>query len=322
VYADQATLQAAITGASAGSTLDISGTDIQITTTLVVPAGITLSGPATFRANPSFSTSAVPATPLTPNLLMSRTYYPMVHLSGDGAAIKNVAIEGLQQPNSIPIDGIYSDATGTVTITNVTISDISYTGSGYGNGIVIVGTTSANITGSKIFRIGKNSIDFASGGNLTATNNTITGPGPLSNVAQNGIMLRSGTATLNNNKISDLKNANTQESSGITVIGDADITGDGNSVSGCDVGVDGDDRWTSGMGLPSGSFPTADLTNTTLSGNTTDVMQHGNAPEINVGIRAPKSGTMSVPVTGGFALIILGLLLAGLAVVGLRNRYQ
>jgi hypothetical protein len=59
-----------------------------------------------------------------------------------------------------------------------------------------------------------------------------------------------------------------------------------------------------------------------VPGSLTDPITQGESFILKCTPQQTSGGSISVPTTGSFALVILGLLLAGLAAVGLRNRYQ
>ena len=309
VYTNQTDLQNALNAASPNGTVDIENTNLLLTSTLEIPAGVTLNsstGTGILYADATSSyASIVPVT----QLAMSRSYNPMIHVTGDGVTISNITIAGWTNPGDINIDGIYAE--GNVTINNVTIQDIVDV-KGTGTATAIMDPANATITNCTITKVTKNSIDFASTGTLIAANNTITGPGSDSTVAQNGIMVRGGTATLTNNNISGMVNNNTNESACVGSIGGT-VTINGGSLTGCDNGVSADDSWSTQMGNTAPPVVTVSST-TTFSNNGQDTNSLGRS-----GITIRAAGT-SVPTTSGGILVAIGLLLAGLATVALRRR--
>jgi adhesin/invasin len=275
-----------------------SGT-IDITTTLTVPAGVTLTGGSTdiLQVDPAFSTTAiVPAT----SLVMGRNYYPVVYLKGDGSAINGITINGTTPAGGANLyDGIYAD-TGSVTITSVAVENIKmFSSSNQGSGIVIVDPASATITGSSIITIQKNGIDFASTGTLTATNNYIIGPGPYTTVAQNGIMVRDGTANISGGYITGMQDTTTQSACIAAIGGTVNVYS--GTLTDCDTGLQSDNSWT---GITNGQTPVVnyalppDLTIST-DGSVTggDVITNDNGTAAPFGTSNPA--IMNVALVGG-----------------------
>jgi|GEM_PF-3661385 hypothetical protein len=317
IYANQTELEAAISAVAVmgGGTVDIEDSNIVLTSTLEIPAGVTLTSSTNNgileAASPPPPPSYASITPTTP-LAMGRTYNPMIHVTGDGVTISNITIIGGPGtfPGSFNVDGIYAE--GDVIIDSVTIQDIVDV-KGTGTAIAIIDPANATITNCSITNITKNSIDFLSDGVLIATNNTITGPGADPTVAQNGIQVRGGTATLTDNTISHIADTNIYGSACVAAIGGT-VTVNGGSLTGCDYGVLSDGSFSALMGGTASPAVTI-LSNTTISGNNIQ-----NINQTNGGTITMRAVSTSVPTTSGGILAVIGLLLAGLATVTLRRR--
>ena len=133
--------------------------------------------------------------------------YPIVS-SDSNLVIKNLTISGPTSQHH-GIGGVL--ATADLTMDHVTVSDIRCTadsgyvcGVQYGRGIMVEGNGNVSITNCTVKDFQKHAIDLNTSGTVTVDNNVIQGVGAQQIIAQNGIVIRKGDATITNNKISAL----------------------------------------------------------------------------------------------------------------------
>ena len=172
------------------------------------------------------------------------------------------------------------NGTANVNVTGSTIHDIGESplnGTQHGNAIYYralgTGTASGTISGNTLTNYQKGGITVNGNVSATITNNTVTGQGPVSYIAQNGIQLGYGAkATVTGNTVTGnaYTGANLASSAGILVVGGAcfglpatvglDISK--NTLTGNDVGV-----WLFNAAADCASAPTT-KTNNSVKSNT------------------------------------------------------
>ncbi len=234
-----ATIQAAVNAASPGDTIRVDpGTYTEQVTIGAGKDGLYLQS-----VNPQAAVIRAPASMISPKAIVE-----------DNGA-KNVTINGFTitgpgggASDSIE-DGIRVDSGGSAMITNNHITKIqdspfSATQNGYG---ILIGHAAEGQTGSAT--ITHNTIDNYQKGGIYVDNvgssadiesNTITGVGPTSVIAQNGIQIsRGASATISHNTISgNVYTPATYDATGILIL-DAGtvVTADHNTISNCDVSI-------------------------------------------------------------------------------------
>jgi parallel beta-helix repeat protein len=99
------------------------------------------------------------------------------------------------------VNGASVNVTGS-TVHN--IGEVPLNGAQHGNAIVYLGGASGTISGNTVSSYQKNGITVSgTGTSATVTNNTVTGEGPITYIAQNGIQISFGaTAMLTGNDVS------------------------------------------------------------------------------------------------------------------------
>ena len=145
------------------------------------------------------------------------------------------------------IDGVLAKAS--LTVDHVTLRDIRCTADGgevcgvqYGRAILVSGAGDVTVTNSSITAFQKQAIDLNTTGKVTISGNTITGVGPQAVIAQNGIVLRSGSAAVTDNVISGLSyTADNEWKYGSVAVyaleGVSSLTVTGNTIDGADEAV-------------------------------------------------------------------------------------
>ncbi|WP_204102616.1 MULTISPECIES: CHAT domain-containing protein, partial [Spirulina sp. CCY15215] len=180
------------------------------------------------------------------------------NISANNATIKNLTIQNGRESSGVGGGGgIYHNGTGTLTISNSTISGNSVNSTGGG---VFVANNSANtiITNSTIFNntsTGTNSGGLGIVGTFTLSNSTVSGN---SAVGEGGGIGMTGDFTIINSTISN--NTATNRGGGIASF-TGNMTMSNSTVSGNSTGVDGG-------GIYLNATYTLNLTNSTISGNT------------------------------------------------------
>lgn len=148
-------------------------------------------------------------------------------LGGTSVTISDLKVDGLfrYSPPTINanLTGIgFNNAGGTVSnveITNIRQNPLQGNQSGKGVvGNVTSGTQSITVTNSLINNYQKSGIDMiANGGvlNVNINNNTITGSGGVTIIAQNGVVLRGAAGTISNNQISNNNHTGSSTATGV-----------------------------------------------------------------------------------------------------------
>jgi len=203
-------IQNAITAAHAGDTITIAaGTypeqlTITKSLTLIGAGATTIIEPNTVSAASVIRYSS------------GAPVYPIILVSGvTGVNIENLEVNGLTagvtSGMNNPFYGIfYTDASGTISWTTVTNVELSsgYFGDQYGRAIFVQSNNApaSNVTiqNNIINNYDKCGIDVEDAGTTcTISGNTVTGAGPISSIAQNGIeVLFGASATVTNNTVS------------------------------------------------------------------------------------------------------------------------
>jgi parallel beta-helix repeat protein len=178
-------------------------------------------------------------------------YYDNAHSAGNvtGAAISGANYFG------VVVNG--DGGAVSVNVTNSAVHDIGetpLTGQGSQHGVAIyyralgTGTASGAVSGDTITNYQKGAITASGAVSATITNNAVTGQGPVSWIAQNGIQVGYGAkATVTGNTVTDnaYTGANLASSGGILVVGGPcyslpytiGLTIKNNTLTGNDVGV-------------------------------------------------------------------------------------
>ena len=133
--------------------------------------------------------------------------YPILFSDSD-LTVKNLTVKGPTNQHH-GIDGILAEAD--LIMDSVTVQDIRCTADGgsvcgvqYGKGILVEGSGAVSITNCSVIDFQKTAIDLNTTGEVVIDQNVIEGVGPQAIIAQNGIVIRKGSATITGNKISDL----------------------------------------------------------------------------------------------------------------------
>jgi uncharacterized delta-60 repeat protein len=235
------TIQAAVTAAHAGDTIDVSaGTYVEQVT---IDKDLTLTGAGTSTVIES------PATLDSSFVSGGVNYDAVVAVLDANATIENLEINGLGNGNAnYRFVGLgFHNAGGAATDLTVTgTTDTPLDGAQGGYGIIaredVAGTYSLSITGNIINDYQKNGVDVrGSGLSANVSGNTITGAGQTGVIAQNGIVAGFGAqATITDNTVSDDSYTDLAQNNatGILLYNAADgSSASGNTVTGSDVGV-------------------------------------------------------------------------------------
>lgn len=228
------TIQEAVDAAAAGDVI-VLGADTY-NENLNIDTAVTIKGPETGEAIIKFNPVAKQARDY-----IGRTTYPVIYATAD-LTLENVTVAGPTDTHH-GIDGILAKAG--LKMDNVTVRDIRCTADGgfvcgvqYGLGVMAEGTGDVTITNSKIIDFQKQAIDLCTSGNVLIENNEIAGVGEQAIIAQNGIVVRTGSATIADNTISDMVYTADNEwshcSIGVYAIDDAKLTVTGNTISDID----------------------------------------------------------------------------------------
>ncbi|WP_455136460.1 InlB B-repeat-containing protein [Thermophilibacter sp.] len=166
------------------------------------------------------------------------TAYPVIY-STDNLTLKNVTVAG---PTSTHhgIDGIYVNG-GDLTLDNVTIRDIRCTADGgkvcgvqYGSAVLFTGDGNLSVTNCSLIDFQKNALMVNTSGDVLIEDSEIRGIGRNNIIAQNGIVLFNGQATIRDNTFSQLSYVAGNEydycSAAIDVFGDSDAVITGNAI--------------------------------------------------------------------------------------------
>lgn len=197
------TIQAAIDAANSGETILIRNGTYQENIVIGADKSVTLAGESRDGVTIQFD----PSTRVGREYFSGRTAYPTVYAQSD-LVLTNLTIAGPTNEHH-GIDGVL--ATAALTVDNVTIRDMRCTADGaaicgvqYGRPIMVNGSGNVSITNSSFIAFQKQAIDLNTTGTIVIDNNIITGAGAQAIIAQNGIVLRAGNATVTNNTISGL----------------------------------------------------------------------------------------------------------------------
>lgn len=209
------TISSAVTAASAGDTVEVCpGTypeAVYINKANLKLTGLTVNGSSLVELRP---TAGITTTDVNPSAENPNENVILLVDSVSGVAITGISVSGSQATTTCGSGnaGIYfRNASGSVTNSAVSYiglnSDGTVTGCQEGIGVYVDshgGTASLTITGSSVHDYDKAGIVAdESGTTLVATGNTVTGAGPTTATAQNGIEVDDGAkGTVNNNVIS------------------------------------------------------------------------------------------------------------------------
>jgi hypothetical protein len=273
-------IQSAINSAPAGSTISIAAGNYP--EQLTITKSLTLSGAGVTTVIEPTSVSA--AAGIT-RYYSGAAVYPIILVNGAAAVnIENLEVNGLASGVTsgldAPLYGIfYTDASGTIsgtTVTNVELSTALF-GMQYGRAIFVQSDNSPAsnvvIENNIINNYDKCGIDCEDAGTTcNISGNTLSGIGPNTLIAQNGIeVLFGASATIGNNNVSansyspageNYLTAGGNQSCGILLDGAATSTVvSSNTASTCDIGI--------GIVPSSGATPagTYVVSNNILSGN-------------------------------------------------------
>lgn len=187
--------------------------------------------------------------------LGSRAVYPVIYSSAD-LTVKNLTVSGPTGQHH-GIDGIY--ATAGLHLENVGIRDIRCTADGgelcgtqYGRPVLVEGSGNVSINGCAIVRFQKQAMDLNTSGTVEINNTVITGYGPQQIIAQNGIVIRKGTVSINGCALSGMSytvdNEYKNASAAIYAFGGANVQVNGTRISDVDIAIELDDQGTSVSG--------------------------------------------------------------------------
>jgi len=242
-YAEQSgsvrrTIQAAVGDATAGDTVRaLAGTYVEQVT---ITSGITVAGAGqgntVIEAPDSLDGVVVPD-----GFSGSNQAYTVGILGADGAVLRDLTVDGAGranvQPNGLSgrhnFSGIYlQNANATVTDTTVTnVSDPSFSGNQRGVAILAYNTDDTErtliISDNTITNYQKNGMALSGDGlTVMVTGNTVTGAGPTSVTAQNGIQISYGAGgeVSGNTVTGAFWTGDTWTASGILAYQNADLT--------------------------------------------------------------------------------------------------
>lgn len=229
------TIQAALDDAAEGDVITLSAGVYK--ENLTVSTAVTIQGPANGEAVIQFDA----ATKQAQEYFGGRTAHPTIYATAD-LTLKNLTVAG---PTNVHhgIDGILAKAD--LTMEGVTVKDIRCTADGgfvcgvqYGLGVMVDGEGDVTIRDCQIVDFQKQAIDLNTTGNIIIESNIITGVGEQAIIAQNGLVIRKGNATIADNEISGMVYSADNEwihcSIGVYALGDAQLTVTGNTVEGID----------------------------------------------------------------------------------------
>jgi hypothetical protein len=209
---------AAITAASPGDTIEVCPSTypeaVYINKANLKLTGINIDGSSLIELDPSTGYQITDVNPSASDPTISAV---LVVDSVSGVEIKNISVNGYAATTTgssgCSIDNVgiyYRNASGSIVDSAVSYiglnPDGSLTGCQEGLGVFIEsygGTASVTMTGNSIHDYDKNGITAdGSAATLVATNNAVTGAGPTSATAQNGIQVSDGAkGTVNSNVI-------------------------------------------------------------------------------------------------------------------------
>ena len=185
---------------------------------------------------------------MTKSFTTSSAHKPVVYVHDtDQVTIRSLMVDGAGRGNTnYRMDGIaYYKAGGLVeAVTVENITDTPFSGSQHGNGVFAYANDgdarNFTIQNSTVRKFQKTGI-VVSGAKLTGTvsGNTVTGAGPSTVIAQNGIQLNTGASgTILNNKVSGFSYTPTSYTSvGILVMQAGPAVIQGNTVTDGEVGI-------------------------------------------------------------------------------------
>lgn len=237
------TIQAAVDAASANDTVYISDGTYEEVVSIDKP--LTLEGESEEGVIVKFDYDNLNTTAM----FNGGKCYPIISSTAN-LTLKNLTVAGPTTQHH-GIGGILAQAD--LTMDHVTVKDIRCTADGgfvcgvqYGRGIMVEGNGDVSITNCTIKDFQKQAIDLNTTGNAVIDNNVIEGVGPQAIIAQNGIVIRKGSATITNNQISGLSyNADNEwayGSVGIYALKDVDaLTVKGNTLDAVDEPIYTDD---------------------------------------------------------------------------------
>jgi serine protease len=237
------TISSAVTAAASGDTVQVCPGTYAEQVTVTTP-NLTITGPA----------SGSPPAIIEPTTVACNTtdMAAVVFVSGvSGVTVENLTVNGsagggttFTSCSSSPQDFwgvVYQNASGTITgdsVLNMTPSTNFSGGNNEDSGIYVqssTGTSTVTISLNKVSGYQKNGITCNDAHtNCSITKNTVTGPGPISTEAQNGIQVGFGaTGTVSSNIVSDSDYtfASTATASGILIIQASDTSVTGNLLT-------------------------------------------------------------------------------------------
>jgi parallel beta-helix repeat protein len=251
------TIGAALTAANPGDTVDVCPSTypeaVYINKKNIKLTGLTVNGSSMIQLLP---TAGIVATDPNPPFYTALTQINTILLvdSVTGVQIYNIFVDG-SEGGTNPCGGIgnagiyFRNASGTVTDSVVAYiglnTDGSVSGCQEGEGIYIDndgGTASVTVTGTSIHDFDKDGISAVDPGTtLVAKNNAITGVGPTTATAQNGVEVNVGAkGTLTNNVIAGVDYTPTS-SNGTGILfyqAAANSEANDNTISDANVGIE------------------------------------------------------------------------------------
>ncbi len=197
-----ATIQSAIDAAQDGQTIAVPAGEYQ--ENLTVTKDLTIQGAGEDKTVIKFDKSTRQGV----EYFGGRIAYPTVYATAD-LTLENLTIAGPTDEHH-GIDGILAKAD--LTMKKVTVTDMRCTADGaemcgvqYGRPVMVDGQGKVIIEDCTFVKFQKQAIDLNTKGEISIKNVVIKGAGENSIIAQNGIVLRAGTAVIDNVKISGLK---------------------------------------------------------------------------------------------------------------------
>ena len=219
--ATQTTINGALGVAVAGDIIEICPgiypETLKITTSKLTIEGLNVGGSSLVELEPTTPAAGIPD-------IGTSLYGPpedptvsaiIVVENATKVTLENIAVNGILLGNSCGVNSVgiyYANASGTITNSTVANSglnlDGSLTGCQEGHGIYVDsgsgGSASLTVEYNSVHDFDKSGIDaFGNGTTLVAKYNTVTGVGPTTATAQNGVeVIYGASAVVNNNTIS------------------------------------------------------------------------------------------------------------------------